>query len=128
MESKINYWFDKKEKLKTKKDLKIVKKYLDEICEGIESNIITFSNDIKFEYNDYYNEYEINNIRPESVFKIIWIDIINQFKKLFKNINYEIEFECPCYIETLIKKRNHVINMIFILKLVLILNQLYMIV
>ncbi len=100
--NQIQTWFNKKTKLYKRHDLDILRKYLNEIDKSlINKNIINFSSDIEFVYYDC----NIDNIRPENIFKLNWYYIIKRMKKLFQNVKIKINYECPSIIETDIKEK-----------------------
>jgi hypothetical protein len=105
----INEWFKKNTKLKTISDLKILRNYLNDVDKKyIKEKYIRFSNDFEFKYYEYNKPSNINNVRPESIFKLNWFYIIKKIKKLFENdnINIKINYECPGKIETQLKQDN----------------------
>jgi hypothetical protein len=102
----INEWFKKHTKLKTLSELQILRNYL--YCEKkyIKDKKIKFSSDFEFKYYEYNKPLNINNIRPESIFKLNWYYIIKKIKKLFKddNIKIKINYECPSKIDKQLKQ------------------------
>jgi len=96
----INEWFIKKTKIHNKSDLKILNNYLRKMDNKIKTkNIIEFSYDYKFRYYDY----DVENIRPENIFKLNWYHIIKKCKKFFDNIKIDIKFEKSSLTEREIK-------------------------
>lgn len=91
----IDEWARKKSKLKTIKDLKIIKKYL--TYNSYEETELKLSSDYIFNYypNDLTQIKKLK-LRPENVFKLSITQILNKFTQYFENqIDFNIFFEEP---------------------------------
>lgn len=98
-QDEIDNWAIKKSKLKTIEELTILKKYL--IYNSYMETELRLSSDYIFNY--YPNnllEIKKLKLRPENVFKLSIVQILNKFKEYFENvIDFEILFEKPNEVE-----------------------------
>ena len=106
----INEWFKKNTKLKTIPELKTLRNYINDEKKYIKKKNIRFSSDFEFKYYEYNKPLNINNIRPESIFKLNWYYIIKKIKQLFENDNIKIKinYECPSKIDRQLKQESKI--------------------
>ena len=86
-EREINSWFEKNTKLSLKSDLLTLSDYIGNF-DGVETKQINISNDYKFEYISSNFE----NIRPENVFKLNWLNICEKLSEYFPKIKINSMF------------------------------------
>ena len=97
----INSWFEKNTKLSLKSDLLTLSDYIANF-DGVETKQINISNDYKFEYISFNFE----NIRPENVFKLNWLNICEKLSEYFPKIKINCMFEKASMIDNDIQKGN----------------------
>ena len=100
-EREINSWFEKNTKLFMNSDLLTLSDYIANF-DGVETKQINISNDYKFEYISSNFE----NIRPENVFKLNWLNICNKLSEYFPKIKINCMFEKASIIDNEIQKGN----------------------
>jgi hypothetical protein len=87
--TQINEWFVKNTKLYKHEDIKKMQAYLS--ANKGECHKVSFSSDFVFKYYDY----NVCNVRYESIFKIHWKYIVKKFNRYFPRVKTTIHYECP---------------------------------
>lgn len=98
----VKGWDTKKSKLDDDKSLRILNDYLDVNNKDYRINKIKIAGKFDFEYIKC-NE---TNIRQENIFKLNFLNIVEQLNKYFPDAEILIEFEVPTTVDKILKKQN----------------------